>query len=137
MVPLLSPNHGESNASPCYNSRSKALKFSFFYGPNSSGFGKKNSKLSNVYDKLRCVAKNIEKKFYFFFTFISSMWPNLAKLIFWMVATLATSQNPQEKTYLGIIADSWVGVSEFFIGEFSPNFYLKNMIFLLTQRIFH
>jgi hypothetical protein len=51
-----------------------------------------------------------------------------------MVATLATSQNPpKKKTYLGIIADSWVGVSDFFIGEFSPNFYLKNMILTYTK----
>jgi hypothetical protein len=54
-------------------------------------------------------------------------------MIFWIIATLATSQNPQKKTYLGIIADSWVGVSEFFIGEFSPNFYLKNMILTYTK----
>ncbi len=63
------------------------------------------------------------------------MWPNLAK----MIATLATSQNPQKKTYLGIIADSRVGVSDFFIDflifllEFSPNFYLKNMILTYTK----
>jgi hypothetical protein len=50
-----------------------------------------------------------------------------------MVATLATSQNPQKKTYLGIIADSWVGVGDFFIGEFIPNFYLKNMILTYTK----
>jgi len=54
-------------------------------------------------------------------------------MIFWMVATLATSQNPQKKTYLGIIVDSWVGVSDFFIGEFIPNFYLKNMILTYTK----
>jgi hypothetical protein len=49
-----------------------------------------------------------------------------------MVVTLASSQNPQKKLIL-IIADFWVGVSEFFIGEFSPNFYLKNMILTYTK----
>jgi hypothetical protein len=54
-------------------------------------------------------------------------------MIFWMVATLATSQNPQKNTYLGIIANSWVGVSNFFTGEFSPNFYPKTMILTYTK----
>jgi hypothetical protein len=50
--------------------------------PKFTKFGKQNSKLSDFHDKFQEVAKNIERFFFFFFsfhTFISNMLPNLAK----------------------------------------------------------
>jgi len=38
----------------------------------------KKFKLSNFYDEFQQVAKNVER-FWFFFIFISNMYPNLAK----------------------------------------------------------
>jgi hypothetical protein len=47
-------------------------------GPNSPNFTPKKPQIVRFYDKFHQVAKNIER-FSLFSTFISRMWPNLAK----------------------------------------------------------